>query len=587
MSVRALLLAIAALVAAVAMAPAATAAPTLPLGGAGRWIVDAEGRVVVTHGQNRVEKRAPYLPSAAGFDEADAAFLAAEGYNSVRLGVIWTAVEPAPGRYDEAYLAAIRGTVETLWRHGIVSILDSHQDMVHEKYQGQGFPGWAAIDEGGLNVPAGFPNNQFVNQALLQAYDNFWRNAPGPGGVGIQDRFADMWRHVASRMRDVPGVAGYDLLNEPWPGSGYLACIGAAGCRGPDAQLHAMQVRVASRIRSVDPVTQVWYEPFSTFNSVADTTMPRFDVPRSVFSFHAYCTVEGVTLRYDPSCEGSDRTVLDRAERRMARDGVPGVLSEFGATTDLRTLERIATIADERMVGWQHWAFTGHDPTTQASGDLQSIVYDDRLPPVGANLATAKLGVLSRPYPQLVAGTPSAWRYDRAARRFSARWSTARADGSGSFPARSRSEVAVPARQYPSGYAVRAVGAAIVSPPGATTLVLESCPGASTVEVEVTPGAARTDDCDPPSARLRVTVSPSAIRRGRRTVLRVVVRALDGARWRGRAGATVTAAGRSAVTGAGGRARLAVRPHRRGRIVVVARSGSASARRTVRVRAPR
>src|SRR6266511_1390900 len=91
---------------ALAAAPAAQAAPTAPLGHAGRWITDAEGRVVITHGVNMVYKKEPnYYPSVTGFGDDDAAFLARHGFNSVRLGVIYAGVEPKkPGQYDDAYI---------------------------------------------------------------------------------------------------------------------------------------------------------------------------------------------------------------------------------------------------------------------------------------------------------------------------------------------------------------------------------------------------------------------------------------------------------------------------------------------------
>src|SRR5690349_4842231 len=66
----------------------------------GRWLVDSSGRVRIDHGVNLVYKRAPYVPAATGFGDDDAAFLARNGFTSVRLGLIWKAVEPGPGRYD-------------------------------------------------------------------------------------------------------------------------------------------------------------------------------------------------------------------------------------------------------------------------------------------------------------------------------------------------------------------------------------------------------------------------------------------------------------------------------------------------------
>src|SRR3954451_12729430 len=93
---KALRLAAAGLALVLTAAPA-HAAPTLPLGHAGRWITDADGRVVILHGLNMVFKRPPYAPDAIGFGEDDAAFLASEGYDTVRLRGVCQAGGPAPG----------------------------------------------------------------------------------------------------------------------------------------------------------------------------------------------------------------------------------------------------------------------------------------------------------------------------------------------------------------------------------------------------------------------------------------------------------------------------------------------------------
>src|SRR5919202_6018874 len=93
-----------------ALAPGAQAR----LGHAGRWITDADGRVVVLHGVNMVNKQRPYVPADTGFGDDDARFLADNGFNTVRLGVIYAALEPRPGQYDDAYLGRIRDTVRTL-----------------------------------------------------------------------------------------------------------------------------------------------------------------------------------------------------------------------------------------------------------------------------------------------------------------------------------------------------------------------------------------------------------------------------------------------------------------------------------------
>jgi endoglycosylceramidase len=162
----------------------ATAAAPLPLSHAGRWITDARGRVVIVHGVNMVHKLAPYYPAAVGFGDDDAAFLARMGFDAVRVGVIWKGVEPRPGVYDGAYLNHLAATVRTLARHGIVSLLDFHQDMYDELFQGEGAPDWAVQDDGLPPVPRrGFPGNYETMPALQHAYDHFWDNSPGPGDV--------------------------------------------------------------------------------------------------------------------------------------------------------------------------------------------------------------------------------------------------------------------------------------------------------------------------------------------------------------------------------------------------------------------
>src|SRR4051794_1439377 len=97
----------------------ATAAPKLPFGHAGRFITDADGRVFISHGVNLVYKVPPYEPSVSGFGADDATFLAHEGFNSVRLGVIYKGVEPQPGVYDDAYLAKIAETAAVLEKHDV------------------------------------------------------------------------------------------------------------------------------------------------------------------------------------------------------------------------------------------------------------------------------------------------------------------------------------------------------------------------------------------------------------------------------------------------------------------------------------
>ncbi len=470
------------------LAPAANASPTSPLAHSGRWITDADGRVVILHGLNMVYKVPPYAPDASGFGADDAAFLQREGFNTVRLGLIDKAIEPTPGHYDDAYIRRVRRTERLLARHHIFVLVDFHQDMYNERFQGEGWPDWAVQDDGLPNQPqSGFPGNYIAMPALSHAYDHFWANDPGPGGVGLQDRYAAAWRHVASKFAADPGVLGYDLFNEPWPGSVWPSCANTAGCPAFDANtLTPFTKRMLRRIRKVDGTHLVWYEPNVLFNFGANTSHGDTGDPRTAMSFHVYC-LAGLIGGPDQTCDELEQTVFDNADAASKRTNDALLLSEYGATNDLTVIRRITDDADRHMVSWQEWHYCEcGDPTTQGPG-IQSIVPDAHKAPSGTNVKYRKLRALSRPYPQAIAGRPLSFFYDRADRTFEL---TYRLGGVGGrrLPRWLRTEIIVPRRHYPNGYTVQATGAEVVSRADARVLRLVREPGARKVHVELTSG---------------------------------------------------------------------------------------------------
>ena len=462
-----------------------------PLSQVGRWVTDAHGRVVILHGVNMVYKRPPYHPEAGGFDAADARFLREAGLNTVRVGIIYKGVEPSPGKYDDAYLDRIAATVRALGREGIFAMLDFHQDLYNERFQGEGWPDWAVLDDGLPAEPkAGFPANYLVMPALNRAFDHFWANDPGPGGVGLQERYAAAWRHVAKRFRGNRWVMGYDLMNEPWPGSTWQQCANPEGCPVFDAIMAQFIKRTIAAIREVDRRSLIWYEPNVLFNDGADTKVGDTGDPRAGFSFHDYCLTQGGT-QSDPlrNCDVFDDLVFQNAEDHVQDVGDTLLLTEFGATDDLDTMRQMVERADSFMVGWQHWHYCGcDDPTTSGPGDTQAIVIDPDEPPKGDNLKSEKLDVLSRPYPRRIAGTPRSFSFDSDAGVFELDYET-RGPGGRRFGKNGVTKVFLPERQYPDGYAVEVEDARVLSEPGAEDLRLAPCHDRiRNIEVRVTRG---------------------------------------------------------------------------------------------------
>ena len=110
----------------------------LALGTTGDWLTNSDGQVVIMHGLDETYKVAPYEPAAGGFSNDDAEFLAANGFNAVRVGVIWSELEPEPGVFNTAYLESIEQTVQTLGNNGIYSIIDFHQDVFGSEFGEKG-----------------------------------------------------------------------------------------------------------------------------------------------------------------------------------------------------------------------------------------------------------------------------------------------------------------------------------------------------------------------------------------------------------------------------------------------------------------
>jgi endoglycosylceramidase len=461
-----------------------TGPPVLPIGHAGTWLTDATGRVVVFHGLNQVYKVPPYEPSADGFGDDDAAFLGANGFNAMRVGIIWAAVEPQPGVYDDNYLASIAQTVQTLAAHGVLSLLDSHQDLYNEVFQGEGAPAWAVKDGGLPNPQLGFPTNYFLNPAEGFAWNSFWRNAPAPDGIGLQDHYAAAWAHVATYFRRNPGVFGYEILNEPWPGLVWPPCANpVTGCLLNDAKLRTFYNRVLPAIRNADSTTLVFFEPNVLFSEVIHTDVGTVADPNTAFSFHDYCAFES-ELHQDITCSQQDRAVFNNARRYTAIHHIPGLLTEFGATNDLANIAGVMQRADDDRTGWLEWAYTGNDKTSSSPND-QALVFDPSKPPVGSNVNMPKLAVLAAPYPQVIAGTPKSWSFQSGTFRLS--YSTQRADGQGAFSPGAQTLVSVPPVEYPSGYHATVTGGQVVSAPGAPVLTVVADAGADSVDVAVTP----------------------------------------------------------------------------------------------------
>ena len=165
------------------------------------WLVDAQGRVVILHGVNAVWKQAPYVApdSVDGFTAADADWLAAHGFNAVRLPFVpdtlynTTPVDQLSAVNTQLNADLVGKTplqVLDLWMsyadsQGLYVVLDFHSVSMQRQY-----PTWFV----GNAADYGLVYN---GQAYTEA-----------------DWIRDL-TFVARRYAGLPHFMGIDLYNEP------------------------------------------------------------------------------------------------------------------------------------------------------------------------------------------------------------------------------------------------------------------------------------------------------------------------------------------------------------------------------------
>jgi endoglycosylceramidase len=474
--------ALVATISALGTSASAHAAPPIT-GHAGRWVVDKSGRVVIVHGVSLSSKglsggRA--YPAGIGFGSADAEVLAANGLDAVRLTFERHAFAPEPGQFDYAYLAQFKDTMKLLWRHGIYSLIDFHQDDYGPAFHDNGFPDWMVQTDGVPNLNTlPFPQQYVANTALWHAFDHFWANDPDPAGHGkLQADDIEILKTAVARLKGTDGLMGFEIMNEPFPGSDFQKCLNLddKGCADFErTKLSPYYDRVVAALRKIDRNDMIWYEPQVGF----DFGFPTFVVPPKApnlgFAYHDYCPLA------DPTSASCAR--IDRQVQKYARDHVDAthnalLETEFGSVTDPTTLVRLTNLYDSNMVPWMFWLYNG--VLVRGNGRTEAI------PPGTRHLVSNVVGAIVRPYPQVVAGTPTSWSYDAGTKVFRLRYTTARAEGGGRFPARSKTVVYMPPRQYRAGYDVKVTGGRVVSRPDASTLVISSNPKAKQVTVRAT-----------------------------------------------------------------------------------------------------
>jgi endoglycosylceramidase len=408
------------------------------------FIRDADRRAVVMRGINLSgeHKAKPYL----GFHtRADLLHVReAWGMNALRFVITWAAVEPERDRFDEEYLRKVEERLEWASEAGLSVVLDLHQDVYGEGFGGDGAPRWAcdeALYAAHEPVTPWFAN--YASPSVMTCFDRLYAEGE------TRDRFVKLWRHLATRFARAPAIIGFEVLNEPHWGSANVWSF-------ERDRLQPFYAEVVAAVREVAPGWLAFLEPASSRNLAIPTSLEPFagvGIKDAVYAPHSYDAIAEGSGGFDPARRGALTENLAALAREARTLGAALWIGEYGGVA---TEPGIAAYMDASYDGAAavaastiYWEYTkgGYGVLDKNGAEQKEL-----------------LAALCRPYPERVAGTPESYSFDESDRRFTL---VLRPDPGLSGLA---TELAVPARVYPSGVEVSCGGCRVEESAGRVRL---------------------------------------------------------------------------------------------------------------------
>lgn len=416
------------------------------------FLRDRFGRAVILRGMNVGEKLPPYFPFQG---PADFARIRTDwGMNAVRLLVIWAALEPQKGVYDDGYLEELAKRVQWASDANLAVILDMHQDVYGEGFAvggGDGAPLWTCDNshyQKFVPTQPWFIND--LNPEVLACYDGFWSDEN-------QTHFAEAWRRVAARLASFDAIIGFDILNEPYWGTTNVLAF-------EQEKLQPMYERVVPIVRSRAPGWVAFLEPSSLRNLGGRTRLTTPTFANFAYAPHSYDRNAESGMGFDPTHRDPILSNVASLADEARELGGPLWIGEYGGPNAAPGIAEYMTAqydaAGSVAASTMYWAYAkgGYGILTPDGKEAQPLA-----------------DTLVRPYPERVAGDPIDWSWSNDT--FTMHWHP-----SGSIAA--PTIVSVPARRYPNGYKVDC-GGCVWHADGASILVTRA-PNADPATLAIT-----------------------------------------------------------------------------------------------------
>ncbi len=374
------------------------------------------------------------------------------GMNLIRLGVMWPGVEPQRGQYDSAYLDTVEEIVRNSAKYGIYVLVDMHQDVLSEKFCGEGIPAWATItsnvaDAKQFPVPVadtpftaiasdGFPTRQDCALNGWASYYNTYATSSAfeilyTDTNGILSSWAGFWNQVAQRLHKYPSVLGYELINEPWAGDVFSEPKRFIPSVADREVLQPAYDTLATSIRKADPNALIffaavtWDDPVPVGFSAPPGGTEFAD--RSVFAYHFY-----------KPPQFTEKIYFHQRNKDAERLNVASVLTEFerpnlSDSVEVDPFVAAADAADTYVQSWAMWEFKSFCKETEETlnSDSQQAAYGSCKTGYGERLIWNDNGdlnplpckKLARTYPMAVSGNITSFSFNASTAKFHLKWS--------------------------------------------------------------------------------------------------------------------------------------------------------------------
>jgi len=406
-----------AMAAATVVTVASTGVATAPPAGAAvpdvtTWTTrtGTDGRAYVADDQGRARQLRGFnmkttTPAATATDEL-LALGQARGFDLMRLSVYWSSFEPTQGAYDEAYLDEVQTVLDRAAAHGILVVIDFHQDVYGPAFGDHGIPLWATRTDGKPFTPQPTWFLNYLQPAVQAAWEHLYEDAD------LRQAQIDAWKHVASRFHTHPALFGYDLLNEPFGLIRDGEQIFDAFARVQREQMTPMFQRLTDGLRTVDPNHFVLFEAPNVASLGLPISLGHVNGDKIIFFPHFY----------DPSVESA--TYVPGADP-------PKLNPEFFSVYEQATMPYV--LANGYPTWFGEWGVAHPDWPGMDAFVASSLALMDRVgsgwtvfnwckgsgycPLDGSGSDRPNIGQIVRPWARAIAGAPTSFTFDPASKR--------------------------------------------------------------------------------------------------------------------------------------------------------------------------